>query len=114
MVGMVDSTSYEERKVARNDWPDGRMLSTAVVTDASYEYETAFSHPEYNDGEIIILGGTDDREEAVTFHNKWVKMMDDDTLPDVIRDNGGSGINELLDLFDNDWRNYKRERKPKG
>lgn len=96
-MNMADT--YEDRKVARDDWGKGKMsimLSTAEVTDADYRYETAIAHPSYDGGKIIILGGCDSRKKALAFHAHWKQLIETDTLPEVIADNGRSGVGLLL------------------
>ena len=114
-MGLLDFLSmadnYEERKVERYQEGDV-FVSTAAVDDSSYPFETAVAHPEYNDGAIVIVENYDDRASAETGHNRWVKTMTADDLPDELVDIGGADIATMLDAVSEDdtWRRYKRNQ----
>jgi hypothetical protein len=79
--------NYESRKVGRWDNDDGtRMVSTASVSDGIREFETAFKHPDYNEGNSIIVEAYDTKDEALAGHEYWVKVMTDGPLPDELVD----------------------------
>jgi hypothetical protein len=112
-MGMFDFFSmmdnYEDRKVARYD-ADWGFISTAFVTDADLDYETAVRHRDYNDGQLVIVEAYATREEAQAGHERWVATMSANELPESLRDNGRAGIAQLCDAFsgDEDWREFKR------
>ena len=77
--------AYEMRKVAR--YEDGSLIvDTVAVTDADQPFETAVSHPSYNDGDWIIVEEYGTKEEAEKGHNRWVQKMTPDGLPDQLVD----------------------------
>ncbi len=95
-LGMMGN--YEDRRVDCYDNEESDIfISTAEVTDGKYLYETAVAHPEYNDGELIIVEAYDIKEEAQNGHNKWVELMIGDNLPDLLRDCGNAGISSLIE-----------------
>jgi hypothetical protein len=73
---VANASPYEDRKVDRYQEGD-LMVSTASVVDLDppYVYETAISHPDYNDGEIIPVDCYISLEEAKIGHKKWLKLM---------------------------------------
>lgn len=91
-MSMADN--YEGRKVARYD-KDGVFVDTALVTDATQPYETAVQHPSYNDNKLIIVELYDTKEEAKEGHNRWVKTMTSDELPDKIKDVSTASVIEF-------------------
>jgi hypothetical protein len=73
---------YESRKVARHEGTDF-WISTARVTDSKFPFETAVSHPQYNDNKIIIVEQYEDIEAAISGHKKWVDVFTKN-LPDYV------------------------------
>ena len=91
-----DIANYKDRAVDR--WEEGpRLVSTAAVSDGSKPYETAFKHPDYNDGDMVIVEAYYTRESAIEGHQKWVKVMVDGPLPDVLTDCQNAEISKLMD-----------------
>lgn len=95
MFGFDMMGSYESRKVARLDGPNGVMVGTALVTDGEHPYETAVAHPEYKCGEIIIVAAYDSKTDAQDGHDKWVGIMTGDPLPEHIAEIENSEISQL-------------------
>jgi hypothetical protein len=98
---------YEDRKVAR--YESGEIIvSTAFTTDTE-KYETAISHPKYNDGLFVIVEEYDERESAEMGHEKWVGVATRpvDQLPDHLLDVSTFFFATLLDLVDDEWRAKK-------
>jgi hypothetical protein len=88
--------NYEDRCVGRWDNATGdQMVSTAEVTDGREPYETAFMHPDYNDGKIVIVEAYPTREAAAAGHARWVAVMTDGPLPDVLIDCANAEIGAL-------------------
>ena len=85
MFGFEMMTNYDQRCVAKYD-KDNVFVSTAIVTDAPHPYETAISHPDYNDGTLVIVEYYDSREDAQKGHNEWVTKMTAEKVPLVIKD----------------------------
>lgn len=114
-MGMFDffamAGNYEQRKVGRLD-ADWGFVSTCYVNDADKPYETAVEHPEYNDGNMVIVEAYDTRGDAEQGHARWVDTMTAETLPDVLRDNGRAGIAMMIDAIGDDeaWRDFPRKR----
>lgn len=101
--------NYEQRAVAR--FEEGHLIiDTCAVTDSTQPYETGVCHPAYNDGAWVIVELYDTKEEAQVGHDKWIKTMAADELPDSLRDVSSAGIAELCDVFvpDDEWRTYSR------
>ncbi len=91
LAKLQDMQPYADRKIGRWDSEDGkRCVSTCTVTDGVVEYETAIAHPEFNDGQLVIVGKYETREEAVVGHDEWVKVIND--LPDELLDVDNSGL----------------------
>lgn len=108
--------NYESRCVGR--WEDetgDKMVSTAYVTDGLKPYETAFQHPDYNNGDMVIVESYDTEEEAKAGHERWQKIMTDGPLPDELRDCCNAGLAQvcsaLSDYLDEEWGRYPRVRK---
>ncbi len=99
---------YSDRKV--DNFKQGKLtVDTARVTDAAKDYETAVKHPQYNDGAWVIVEIYDTKAEAQVGHDKWVKTMTTEPLPATLKDVSSAEIAELLDVFDDSWREYKAE-----
>ena len=102
-LNMLDD--YEDRKVARYPEEENFLVDTCRVTDSKQPYETAVQHPRYNRGEIVIVQLYDTKEQALEGHEKWVKAMTTEPLPQALIDVSTSGIAELCDVFSgDDWR----------
>ena len=98
IFGFMDAIgTYEERKVAR--WPDndGWIVDTARATDLpdGYEYETAVQHPDYNDGDMVIVEEYATEDEAMAGHERWVAVMDGE-LPETLTDVSSSVFAQML------------------
>lgn len=101
--------NYEQRKVGRWNSPDGkRLVSTAEVNDGSKPYETAFMHPDYNKGSMVIVENYDTKEQASAGHERWVKVMTKGPLPKVLKDCNNAEIAQLGAACGID-RTYKRK-----
>ena len=93
--GMADN--YEERKVGRWISDDGlKMVSTCSVTDGREPFETAFEHPAYNNGKMVIVECYSTKEEAVIGHEKWLKLMLGNNLPDSLVDCANSEVSQTM------------------
>lgn len=90
-----DLGNYQDRVVVRHDG-DGTMVSTARVSDGRQPYETAFKHPDYNDGKMVIVEAYDSKELAAEGHVRWPKVMIDGPLPDVLIDCHNSEVSQFL------------------
>ena len=98
-----------ERAVARHEG-DGLLVDTCSVTDSEHDYETAVSHPAYNDDKWVIVEVYNTEEEARMGHDKWVSVMTATKLPDRLFDVSTATIARLCDLFGDDWRQgYERQ-----
>ena len=88
--------TYDSRKVAR--FEDGEItVSTASVTDGSSPFETAISHPEYNDNNWVIVDKYNTVEEARQGHDKWVTVITTKPLPEKLVDCANANISQLAD-----------------
>jgi hypothetical protein len=90
--------NYEERCVGRWDNEEGdKMVSTAYVSDGAKNYETAFEHPDYNNGNMIIVESYDTKDEASDGHARWVEIMTNGPLPDSLIDCSNSAIGQFAE-----------------
>lgn len=96
--GIGTINAYDERKVGRYEQGD-LLVSTILVTDSDNPYETAVSHPKYNDGKIVIVEEYASVEEAEVGHKKWVKIMTTDPLPEKLEDVSSCFVKKLMNLF---------------
>ena len=94
-----DMTNYEQRKVARNDYPWG-MIDTARVSDGRKPYETAVEHKKYGDGSMVIVECYDTKKHALEGHARWVKTMTAKRLPKILTDCSNSEIQQALTAID--------------
>ncbi len=95
---LADVGNAEARKVGRWLDPDGsgdRMVSTMAVSDGSLPYETAFQHPAYNGGDMVIVEAYHNLAAAERGHARWVETMTRGPLPDKLADCLNSGISQL-------------------
>lgn len=83
--------NYNERKVG-NDRINGIRVSTAMVTDGAKPFETAIVHPEYDNGEMIIIQSYLTLEDAKKGHSEWLKKAKNDKMPDPLIDCNNSGF----------------------
>lgn len=105
MFSFLDMMSnYEDRKV--DNFEEGDLfIDTCAVNDSAKPYETAIGHPNYNDGKLVIVELYDTKEQAQEGHNKWVKIMTTEPLPERLYDASQNALSSLLDMFDDkDWR----------
>jgi spermidine/putrescine-binding protein len=110
MFGYLDMLcNYEDRKVDRFE-DENLIVDTAEVTDSDQKYETAVQHPQYNEGEWIIVECYDTKEQAQEGHDKWVKKMTKEELPHQLKDVSTAYVTELQDGYGTGWRIYKRNR----
>lgn len=100
MFGFLNAAPLDERKVEQWFSDDGkRMISTVRVNDGEKPFETAFEHPEYNDGSMVIVEAYDTREEAMDGHGRWLKIMLEGPLPDELTDCCNAGTAQLGNAF---------------
>lgn len=98
-------SDYEDRKIGRYE-SDDLIVSTARVTDSDAPYETTVSHPNYNGGSFVIVQNYYSFDDAQAGHERWVEAMTSMVLPESLRDVGLAEVAQLLDLFDDDWRDF--------
>lgn len=99
-LDMLTGPSYEHRKVGRWDNEAGdQMVSTAAVTDGREPYETAFMHPDYNDGKMVIVECYSTREAAEEGHARWVKTMTHGPLPNRLIDCANAEVAQFLNAL---------------
>ena len=94
-MGMAGN--YDSRKVARfEDAGTGLVVSTAEVIDGAKPYETAITHPDYNEGEWVVVEAYASKKAAQTGHNRWVKTMQAKRLPKELVDCCNSEIGQMF------------------
>lgn len=104
---MIDN--YEERKV-KNYTLNELNIDTCAVSDSDKPYETGIQHPLYNEGKWIIVELYDTKEEAENGHDKWVKIMTKNKLPEVLKDVNSCFIAKYGDACNRN-KEYKKEDK---
>ena len=67
--------TYHIRKVGRFEEGDLTIDTCKVTDDKNFPYETAVSHPYYNNGEWVVAEQYKTKEEAQEGHNKWIKIF---------------------------------------
>jgi hypothetical protein len=89
---MFDFLFMQPKPIARFELPDlfgrqGLIIDTCGgMTDSLHLYETAVAHPEYNDGDWVIVESYDTENDSRNGHEKWVKIMTADSLPAELMD----------------------------
>ena len=100
--------NLEDRKVGR--YKEGDVfVSTVSVTDGREPYETAVGHPLYNDSSLVIVECYSTKGEAQAGHDRWVKTMTANELPDELRDCSNAGISQLVEGLGGDMVFPKKE-----
>lgn len=97
-MGMFDfflmADNYEDRVVA--NFTDGVLtVDTTYVNDGAHPYETGIEHPQYNEGDWVIVEAYDTKEDAQAGHDKWVVTMTADDLPPLLTDCANAEIGQL-------------------
>ncbi len=105
---------YENRGVERYE-KDNLIVDTCEVHDqpSPYSFETAVSHRGYDNGEWIIVELYKLEAEAILGHNKWVKAMVSDDLPEQLVDVSKVTVCQLKDKL-NKGKNWRVFKKAKG
>lgn len=105
---LFDMGNYADRCVGRYDDGDDKMVSTAQVSDGNQPYETAFQHPDYNDGSMVIVCAYSTREEAAEGHARWEAIMRDGQLPDELVECFNSKVGQMCEALGDEGR-YPRK-----
>lgn len=107
------ASNYENRKVDRFEG-DNFFISTAWVNDSvNYPYETAISHPDYDNKRVIVIEQYEDIEEAKINHQKWVETFTKKELPEYLIECFAGDIAEAcldVGIFDIDHRIYRKDQ----
>jgi hypothetical protein len=111
-IDMLDN--YEQRKVA-NTVVGELVVDTCRVTDSAFPYETGVEHPNYNNGEWVVVEHYNSKVDAQTGHDKWVKIMTTKPLPKALRDVSTSEVANLVDVVGGNkkWRNRPKRKEVK-
>lgn len=96
------ANNYDQRAVARHEG-DGLLVDTYRVSDSAHDYETAVSHPAYNDGDWVIVEVYNNEQAARLGHDKWVKVMTATKLPDRLFDVSSAAIKGLAGALGADY-----------
>jgi hypothetical protein len=83
--------NYEQRAIDRYE-AEGLIVDTAAVTDGKKPIETAIKCTRYDEQRFIVVEAYDTREEAQLGHDKWVKLMTAETLPDELVEIGNGAV----------------------
>ena len=90
--------NYKTRMVDRYEEGD-LVVSTVRVTDGARPFETAIAHPSYDYGELIVVEAYDTKEQGQQGHDRWVKIMTSNKLPDGLADCCYSQIAQFAEKF---------------
>lgn len=90
--------NYKERLV-ENTKVNGAVIDTCRVTDSSNAYEIDITHPYYNNNRWVIVETYDTKEEARRGHKKWVDIFSSPELPEVLTDEGTSGVGVIYKML---------------
>ena len=71
---LSDIDNYEDRKVDSYK-KDDLFVDTCRVSDSTKPFETAVSHPAFNDNNLIIVELYDTEEAAKEGHLRWIDKM---------------------------------------
>ncbi|MCH7964101.1 MAG: hypothetical protein IH852_09195 [Bacteroidetes bacterium] len=104
---LQDIGNYEQRKIARYE-KDTLMIDTCSVSDGNKPFETAIKHPDYRNGEWIIVEAYNTISEAKAGHKRWCKTMQKSKLPIQIADCANSHIEQFIEPS---GRTFKREKQ---
>lgn len=84
LFGWFDMVGNYEERVVKNDQTAKFTVDTVLVTDRSWQYETAVAHKDFNNGDWIILEGADTKEEAIEVHEKWLAKLSSDDVTELV------------------------------
>jgi len=109
-MGLFDffdmADNYKERKVA-NYSKDGIVIDTCAVSDSDKPFETGVAHPQYNDGDWVIVQLYNTKKEAKKGHDKWADIMVNNP-PQQLKDVSTCAIANMLKDADESLV-YKRQ-----
>ncbi len=96
-----DAKNYQDRMVDR--YQKGNLfISTAAVSDGQKPYETAICHPKYNHNKHVIVESYNTSEEAQVGHNKWLKTMLANNLPNCLADCCNATVSQIIQKLEGD------------
>jgi len=73
-------------------------VSTVTPSDTN-EPETAVEHPDYNNGKWVIVEEYKSIGDAKIGHEKWVKAMTAEILPEILVDVSSSPVKQFLEML---------------
>lgn len=92
-------------------YENGKLfVDTCKVWDSEEPYETAIKHPDYNNGQIIIVDTYLDKESAQIGHKEWIKTITSDNPPDELIDVSKCTLAKMINKL-GDPMIYKRRTK---
>lgn len=92
-----DMFNYEERKVMHTEVKNEQLIvDTSKVNDSNDPYEPAISSPLYNEGDWIIVESYKNKDDAIIGHNKHVKIMTAEVLPEKLLDASTCELTKIL------------------
>jgi hypothetical protein len=71
------------------------IVDTCSCRDGEMPYETAVSHPAYNDRQWVIVAAYRTKAEAEAGHREWVRIMTSQPLADTLQEVCNSEIGRL-------------------
>lgn len=96
MKAIAMGENYEERKIDHS-LINGAIIDTCAINDSKKPYETTIMHPDYRDGNWIIIELYDTKKEAKTGHDKWVETISKG-LPSQLVDVNECSLEDLAEL----------------
>lgn len=90
--------TYDQRNICHDVTSNKFEIDTSIVTDRTYKYESAVSHPEFNRGAWVILDSAPDEESAKVMHQSFIDYFEEE----------GDSLEELVDAYTE--KTYPRRR----
>jgi hypothetical protein len=104
MFGFMSmANDYEQRKV-ENTEINGATIDTAQVHDSARPYETAINHPDYKDGDWIVVELYDTKDLAKVGHKKWVEKFSSKDLPIQLVDVNETEVQDFAEMIGHSLR----------
>lgn len=62
------------------------VIDTSEVSDRDWRFETAVANKEYNKGEWIIVGKSDNKDDSIQIHETWNEYLRVEPYPEILVD----------------------------
>lgn len=96
---LMSLSNVNPTRIARYESPEKQLIvSTIKCGDGLYNFETAISHKDYNEGEWMIVAAYNESDSAVSGHNEWVVLMTSEELPESILEVENSVASQVAEM----------------